>query len=180
MTEHAHLLLQLGGMLHTTPGLVPGVDELPRSLTGVRLPVALWLATATPRCEPLMSARRRHPATRGVRTDLRRTGKVVARRTLGTQVAGPNHAKETSSCSLAVQPSTRVSLAQAVSASLSLLDYYSCTGGLFAPRHVAARQAAASRPWKRRALTLACEEVSSLLGGTWCGGATRYAMRASV
>ena len=69
-TERTHLLLQLGGMLHTAPGLVPGVDELPRSLTGVRLPLALWLATATPRCEPLMSARRRHPATRGGRTDL--------------------------------------------------------------------------------------------------------------
>ena len=79
MTQHAHLLLQLGGMLHTAPGLVPGVDEPPRSLTGVRLLVparlpastatprfalpialgpALWLATDTPRCEPLMSARR--------------------------------------------------------------------------------------------------------------------------
>ena len=60
-------------MLHTAPGLVPGVDELPRSLTGVRLPVALWLATATPRCEPLMSARRRHPATR----ELERNAKAM-------------------------------------------------------------------------------------------------------
>ena len=157
-------------MLHTAPGLVPGVDELPRSLTGVRLPLALWLASATPRCEPLMSARRRHPATRGGRTDL------LSR----TQVVGPNHVII---CSLAVQPSTRVlarvsqsRLAKALQpwalgSSLSLLNYYSCTDGLFAPRHVAARHAAASRPWKRRALTLACEYVRWLTYrpvARWC------------
>jgi hypothetical protein len=94
LTQHAHLLLQLGGMLHTAPGLVPGVDEPPRSLTGVRLLVparlpastatprfalpialgpALWLATDTPRCEPLMSARRHSARESYCRTEHRRT-----------------------------------------------------------------------------------------------------------